>query len=43
MWAQAGDVLVLPIHEPAARDDVVAMLDQLQAMHWLAGSALPDA
>ena len=42
-WAQPGDVLVLPIHEPAARDDVVALLDRLQAGHWRAGTALPDA
>ena len=33
----AGDVLVLPIHEPAARDDVVALLDRLQAADWRAG------
>ena len=39
-WARAGDVLVLPIHEPAARDQVVALLDRLQATHWRAGSAL---
>jgi UDP-N-acetylmuramyl tripeptide synthase len=42
-WARDGDVLVLPIHEPLARDAVVALLDRLQAGHWRAGSALPDA
>ena len=42
-WAQPGDVLVLPIHEPPARDDVVALLDRLQAAQWHAGTALPDA
>ena len=42
-WARAGDVLVLPIHEPAARDEVVALLDRLQATDWRAGAALPDA
>jgi len=42
-WAQPGDVLVLPIHDPAARDDVVALLDRLLAGHWRAGAALPDA
>ncbi|HEY5781502.1 MAG TPA: Mur ligase family protein [Lysobacter sp.] len=42
-WAQPGDVLVLPIHDPAARDDVVALLDRLLAGHWRAGRALPDA
>ncbi|MHB8911666.1 MAG: Mur ligase family protein [Lysobacter sp.] len=42
-WVQPGDVLVLPIHDPAARDDVVALLDRLQAAQWRAGMALPDA
>lgn len=42
-WAQPGDMLVLPIHDPAARDDVVALLDRLQAARWRAGTALPDA
>ena len=42
-WARPGDVLVLPIHDPAARDDVVALLDRLQATQWHAGLALPDA
>jgi UDP-N-acetylmuramyl tripeptide synthase len=41
-WARTGDVLVLPIHEPAARDAVVALLDRLQAGSWRAGGALPD-
>lgn len=41
-WAQSGDVLVLPIHDPAARDDVVALLDQLQAAQWRAATALPE-
>ena len=42
-WAQPGDVLVLPIHDPAARDEVVALLDRLQAAQWRAATALPDA
>ncbi|MDQ3617615.1 MAG: Mur ligase family protein [Pseudomonadota bacterium] len=42
-WAQPGDVLVLPIHDPDARDDVVALLDRLQARDWRAMTALPDA
>ena len=42
-WAQPGDLLVLPIHEPAARDEVVALLDRLQVAQWRAGTALPDA
>ena len=40
-WARAGDLLVLPIHEPVARDAVVALLDQLQATGWRAGDGLP--
>lgn len=42
-WARPGDVLVLPIHEPAARDEIVGLLDGLQAAGWRAGMALPDA
>ena len=42
-WARPGEVLVLPIHEPAARDAVVALLDRLQAEGWRAGGALPGA
>ena len=40
-WAQPGDLLVLPVHEPSRRDVVVALLDQLQAEGWQAGHALP--
>lgn len=42
-WAQPGDLLVLPIHEPARRDDVVALLDRLQGEGWRAGQPLPEA
>ena len=42
-WARSGDVLVLPIHNLAARDDIVALLDLLHAAHWRAGTPLPDA
>ena len=42
-WARAGDLLVLPIHEPGRRDVVVALLDQLQATGWKAGEPLPAA
>ena len=42
-WARAGDLLVLPVHEPARRDAVVALLDRLQAEGWRAGQPLPDA
>jgi UDP-N-acetylmuramyl tripeptide synthase len=41
-WARPGDLLVLPIHEPTARDAIVALLDRLQAGGWRAGGALPD-
>lgn len=41
-WARAGDVLVLPIHEPERRDDVVALLDRLQGEGWRAGQPLPE-
>jgi cyanophycin synthetase len=42
-WARAGDLLVLPVHEPARRDVAVALLDRLQAVGWHAGMPLPDA
>ncbi|MEG3049204.1 MAG: Mur ligase family protein [Thermomonas sp.] len=41
-WAQAGDLLVLPVHELARRDEVVALLDRLQAEGWRAGEPLPE-
>lgn len=41
-WARAGDLLVLPVHEPARRDVVVALLDRLQAEGWRAGQAVPE-
>lgn len=42
-WARGGDILVLPIHDPAARDKVVALLETLQATDWQAGQSLPEA
>ncbi|GAA4999893.1 Mur ligase [Pseudoluteimonas lycopersici] len=42
-WARPGDLLVLPVHEPAARDAVVALLDRLRDAGWNAGQALADA
>jgi UDP-N-acetylmuramyl tripeptide synthase len=42
-WARPGDLLVLPIHEPAHRDTMVALLDRLQAEGWHAGQPLPEA
>ena len=40
-WAQPGDVLVLPIHQPAARNELAALLDHLESCDWQAGSPLP--
>jgi UDP-N-acetylmuramyl tripeptide synthase len=37
-WARDGDVLVLPTHGAQARTEVVALLDELQAMGWLASA-----
>ena len=42
-WAQPGDVLVLPVHDPARARRAVTLLDRPQAGHWRAGTALPDA
>ena len=42
-WARPGDLLVLPVHEPSARDAVVALLDALVASGWRAGDPLPPA
>ena len=42
-WARGGDILVLPIHEPAARDKVVELLQALRATDWQAGQPLPEA
>lgn len=41
--ARANDVLVLPIHGSGARNDVVALLDQLLATGWQPGTGLPTA
>ena len=41
-WAQAGDLLVLPVHELARRDEVVALLDRLRAEGWRAGMPVPE-
>ncbi len=40
-WAQAGDVLVLPIHQKFARTELIAMLDAMVASQWQVGSPLP--
>lgn len=41
-WTQDGDTLVMPLHGYAARDEVAAMLDALEAVGWRAGQALPS-
>jgi UDP-N-acetylmuramyl tripeptide synthase len=40
-WAQASDVLVLPIHTHAGRDQVYDLLDVLVDQGWRPGTALP--
>ena len=40
-WARAGDTLVLPVHEPSARDAVVSLLEQLRSDGWKPGQRLP--
>ncbi len=40
-WAEAGDVLVLPVHQSAARKALAAMLDNMEQTNWRAGSTLP--
>jgi cyanophycin synthetase len=41
-WARDGDLVVLPVHEIAARIEVVALLDALQLQQWIPGAPLPD-
>ena len=41
-WAQADDLLVLPVHELERRDEVVALLDRLREEGWRAGMPLPE-
>jgi hypothetical protein len=40
-WARDGDLLILPIHEMDAREQVTAMLDAMAADGWRAGDPLP--
>lgn len=40
-WARPGDVLVLPIHQSAARKGIATILDGMESGGWKAGSALP--
>ena len=41
-WARDGDLLILPIHEMDARQQVTAMLDAMADEGWRAGNPLPD-
>ncbi|MEO6227865.1 MAG: Mur ligase family protein [Thermomonas sp.] len=41
-WARAGDTLVLPVHEPSARDEVVSLLERLRSDRWKPGQRLPE-
>jgi UDP-N-acetylmuramyl tripeptide synthase len=41
-WARDGDLVVLPVHEAAARNAVVALLDTLRDDGWRAGQPLPQ-
>jgi len=40
-WAQAGDLLVLPVHALKAKAAVAALLDALESGGWRSGDALP--
>ena len=40
-WARPEDVLVLPVHALAAREQVGAWLDTLAMKGWVPGEALP--
>ena len=42
-WCASGDVLALPIHAAGAREEVVALLDRLQATGWRPGEELATA
>ncbi len=41
-WARPGDVLVLPVHTLAAREQVATWLDHLDAQKWVPGNPLMD-
>jgi cyanophycin synthetase len=40
-WAQPNDILIMPIHQQNSRAELVALLNQLQAMDWRAYTVLP--
>ena len=41
-WAQAGDVLALPVHGLNERNAVQGLLDVMQVQGWRSGQALPE-
>jgi len=43
LWAEAGDVVVLPVHQSVARKALGAMLDAMEQTCWRVGSPLPAA
>jgi UDP-N-acetylmuramyl tripeptide synthase len=40
-WARGNDVVVLPLHEPTARTQVVTLLERMEAAGWRPGTAVP--
>ncbi len=42
-WAQAGDVLALPVHGLNERNAVQGLLDAMQGQGWRSGQALPES
>lgn len=41
-WAREGDLLVLHVNELANRAQLVALLDEMAALGWRAGAAVPE-
>lgn len=41
LWAQAGDMLALPIHSTAGRVEVEVLMQTLNDQHWQIGDGLP--
>jgi len=42
-WAQAGDIVVLPVHAARARAQTIALLDALESGGWRVGQPLPGS
>ncbi|MGH8052080.1 MAG: Mur ligase family protein [Arenimonas sp.] len=41
-WAEAGDILALPIHSTAGRAEVEALMQTLNEINWCVGDKLPE-